>query len=278
MSRDRTHYVTTSDGVSIGGTVHGRGAPIVFLQGIIGDGDLDFGRLLPHLTDRFTCHLPSMRGRGLSGDHSDSDYIGGVTADYVTYVESVGEPVRLVGWSAGANHALGVAARSDAVIALAPYEPVANSVMDEQEMESLGSAVAAAGAAAAAGDLAGAMRAFARYPLNDDDIEAAEAAGYFEAAGRYAPHMMETFEQLVGYEGTLPDDPAVLSEISVPTLVISGSETRPFMADSARYIIEHVADARIREIPGAGHAAPITHPEEMAAALVEFLEPASENA
>lgn len=39
MSNRRTHYVTTSDGVTIGGAVHGQGPPLVSVQGIIGDGD-----------------------------------------------------------------------------------------------------------------------------------------------------------------------------------------------------------------------------------------------
>jgi hypothetical protein len=30
MSKKRTHYGTTPDGVTIGGTVHGQGPPIVF--------------------------------------------------------------------------------------------------------------------------------------------------------------------------------------------------------------------------------------------------------
>ncbi len=64
MSTQRTHYMTTTDGVTIGGTVHGQGPPLVFLQGIIGDGDIDWQALLGHLTGRFTCHLPSWRGRG----------------------------------------------------------------------------------------------------------------------------------------------------------------------------------------------------------------------
>ena len=71
MSDQRTHYVTTSDGVTIGGSVHGQGPPLVLLQGAIGDGDLDWGRVVGHLSGRFTCHLPSLRGRGLSGDHPD---------------------------------------------------------------------------------------------------------------------------------------------------------------------------------------------------------------
>jgi len=43
MSNQCTHYVTTTDGVTIGGAVHGEGPPLVFLQGVIGDADLDWG-------------------------------------------------------------------------------------------------------------------------------------------------------------------------------------------------------------------------------------------
>ncbi len=44
MSSQRTHYVTTTDSVTIGGRVHGEGPPLVFLQGVIGDGDIDWQR------------------------------------------------------------------------------------------------------------------------------------------------------------------------------------------------------------------------------------------
>lgn len=69
MPERRTHHVTTTDGVTIGGSVHGQGPPLVFLQGVIGDADLDWGPTVEHLADRFTCHLVSLRGRGPSGDH-----------------------------------------------------------------------------------------------------------------------------------------------------------------------------------------------------------------
>lgn len=71
MSNQRTHYVTATDGVTIGGTVHGQGPPLVFVHGMMADGDIDWQALLGHLTGRFTCYLPSYRGRGLSGDHPD---------------------------------------------------------------------------------------------------------------------------------------------------------------------------------------------------------------
>ncbi|MEX2279068.1 MAG: alpha/beta hydrolase, partial [Acidimicrobiia bacterium] len=99
MSTQRTHYVTTTDGVTIGGTVHGEGPPLVFLQGSIGDGDLDWQAVVGHMTSRFTCHLPSMRGRGLSSDHPDLSF-GRVVEDFLAYVDSIGEPTGLVGWSA----------------------------------------------------------------------------------------------------------------------------------------------------------------------------------
>ena len=111
MSNQRTHYVTTSDGVTIGGTVHGQGPPLMFLQGAIGDGDIDWDRVVGHLSGRFTCHLPSLRGRGLSGDHPDLS-IPRQVEDLLTYVDRIGKPTGLVGWSGGAYLALHVRRRS----------------------------------------------------------------------------------------------------------------------------------------------------------------------
>lgn len=277
MSSQRTYYVTTSDGVTIGATVHGGGPPVVFLQGSIGDGDLDWGRVVEHLTDRFTCHLPSMRCRGLSGDHPDLS-IGRLVDDVLTYVDSIGEPTGLVGWSLGAGLALLVAARSDAVIAVAPLDPLAVSMMDEQERAAFGGAVAHAGELAAGGRLADAVRAFAGYPFNDKDIAVADDADYFEASGRYVQTMVNFFQQQMEYKGPMPDDPAVLSAIRAPMLVLHGSDTTPFGTFSARYVAEHVPNSRVHEIPGAGHAALLTHPEALAETLTDFFSSAEQPA
>ena len=277
MRNERTHYVTTTDGVTTGGAVHGQGPPLVFLHGVIGDGDLDWQALLPHMTSRFTCHLPSMRGRGLSGDHPDLS-LGRVVDDFLAYVNSIGEPTGLVGWSGGASQALAVAAQSELVDAVAPYEPVANSLFDEQEQAELGDAVARMGELAAEGRLAQAARALAGFPLTDADIAMAEDAGYFEAAGRYVPNMLSFFQQLREYEGATPDDPAVLRAISAPVLVLHGSDTKPYATRSARHVADHVPNARMHEIAGAGHAAPLTHPEALAEALIAFFSPAQQSA
>jgi pimeloyl-ACP methyl ester carboxylesterase len=145
--------------------------------------------------------------------------------------------------------------------------------MDEEEQASLAGAIARTGELAAEGRLTDAIGAFADWPFNDEDIGLAERAGYFEAAGRYAPNLLSFFQQLMEYQGAMPDDPAVLGAIQARVLVLHGSETKPFMATSVRHVADHVPNARTHEIPGAGHAAPLTHPEALAEALTDFFAP-----
>lgn len=162
MSNQRTHYVTTNDGVTIGGTVHGRGPALVLLQGSLGDGDFDWQAVVGHLTDRFTCHLPSMRGRGLSGDHPDLSF-DRLADDFLAYVDSIGEPTGLVGWSA--PFAPVVAAQYDAVGAVALVEPSMLSLMGEPEQAAVGGILARTGELAAEGKVGGCRSRLRRFPL-----------------------------------------------------------------------------------------------------------------
>ena len=272
MSNQRTHYGATTDGVTIGGTVHGQGPPLVFWHGAYGDGELDWQALLPHLTGRFTCYLPSWRGRGLSDEHPDLSY-GRRVDDVLDYVDSLKEPTGIVGWSGGANPAVAAAAQSDSLTAVALIEPTMGSVMDEHERVAFGGAVARMAELTDEGKLTDAVRAAAAFPFNDEEIAVAEDAGYFEAAGRYVPNLLDVFQQLMEYEGPPADDPAALGAISTPVLVVHGAETKPFWVRSSRHVADHVPNARIQEIPAAGHAAPLTHSEALAGALTPFFTP-----
>ena len=80
--------------------------------------------------------------------------------------------------------------------ATASYEPVVGMLMDEEERADLMSALVHGRAMVEQGDLPGAMRAFAAHPFTPDDIAAAADAGYFEATGRCAPHVLRVFQQL----------------------------------------------------------------------------------
>ncbi|WP_175647785.1 alpha/beta fold hydrolase [Streptomyces cyaneochromogenes] len=161
---------------------------------------------------------------------------------------------------------------------MASLEPVVLSLIDEREQAMLGAAVARVGGLAAEGRFADAARAFAVWPFNDEEIAVAEQAGYFEAAGRYAPNLLNLLRQSMEYEGPTADDPAVLGAISAPVAVLHGSHTRPFLIASAHYVADHVPHAHVHQIPGAGHAALLTHPEALASALIEFFAQAQQSA
>ena len=70
----------------------------------------------------------------------------------------------------------------------------------------------------------------------------------------------------------------MLGAISAPVLVLRGSDTKPFWTRCARHVADHVPNARIQEIPGAGHASPLTHPEALAEALTAFFASAKQPA
>jgi pimeloyl-ACP methyl ester carboxylesterase len=272
MDSQRIHSVTTTDGVIITGTVHGQGPPLVFLQGAAGDCDIDWNRVVGHLTGQFTCHLPSLRGRGFCGDHADVSPAR-VVDDFAAYVDSIGEPTGVTGWSSGGYWALAVAAQSDGVAALAPFEPALLSLADEQDQAVMGNAVARTSELAAEGSPTAAVRAFLEFPFYDEEIAAAENAGYPEAAGRYVPKLLNLLQQWGEFKGPTADDPAVLGAIQVPVVVLLGSDTKPFFTRCARFVADHVPNARIHEIP-AGHGAPLTHPGALAEALTEVFAPA----
>jgi len=275
MGDRRTHGVTTTDGVAIRGAVHGQGPHLVFSPGAFGDGDLDWQWLLPHLAGRFTCYLPSLRGRGLSDDHHDLSF-GRRVEDILAYVGSIGGPTGLLGWSAGGAVALVAAAQTDAVTAVAIYEPVLDGLMDEQERAAIGRAVTRMGELVAAGDQPAAAGAFGDFVFNDDENAAVEAAGYFKATGRYAPNLLRTFQQAAEHAGDgapapqSASDPDVLGAISVPVLVLHGSASKPYWARFARHVADHVPNATLRQVPNAGHAAPLTDAEAVAEAITDF--------
>jgi pimeloyl-ACP methyl ester carboxylesterase len=133
------------------------------------------------------------------------------------------------------------------------------------------------GELAAEGNLAAAMRAFADYPFTDEDIAMAEATGYFEATGRYVPNLLNLLQQFMEH-GDPAEDPAVLGAIQAPVLVLHGSDTKPFFTRSARRVADNVSNATVHEIPGAGHAAPVTHHKALAETLAELFSPAQQPA
>ena len=279
MTDDRIHRAVSADGTEIAGRVQGQGPPLVLVHGAIGDGGSAWEALLPHLTDRFTCYLPSTRGRGLSGDNPDHSPPR-LEEDVTAFVDSLGEPVCLVGWSGGGAWVLGAAAHSGSVAAVAAYEPGVVSVMREDDLARTGATLEQMGMAAADGRLVDAVRAFAPWICIDNEIAALEETDFFERWAVGVPAMLQFFQHDALYEGPRSTDPEVLQQVASPVLLLRGQQTEldTWFADSAQHIAQHVADPHVRELPGLGHFAPLVAPEPLAEGLISFFESARQPA
>ncbi len=273
MTDARIHRAVSADGTEIAGRVVGQGPPLVLVHGGPHDGDLAWGALVPHLADRFTCYLPSIRGRGLSTDSPDLSPPR-LQEDISAYVDSIGEPVFLVGWS-GIEWTVGAAAHSGSVVTVALYEPNVGALMREDDLARMGAALQQGAAAAADGRLVDASRAFHRYVATDDEIAAALETDYFDRCASLLPAVQQERQRGGSYDGPRATDPEMLGKITVPVLLLRGQETRlrTFVTDSVQYVAQHVADPHVREpLPGLGHFAPILAPEPIAEELISFFD------
>jgi pimeloyl-ACP methyl ester carboxylesterase len=274
MTDERIHRAISADGTEIAGRVRGRGPALVLVHGGIGDGDVAWEALVPHLTDRFTCYLPSTRGRGLSSDDPDHSPAR-LEEDVTAFVDSVGEPVCLVGWSGSGAWVLGAAARSGSVAAVAEYEPGVVSVMRDDDLAPLSATMEQVAMAAADGRLVDAVQAFAAWICTDLEIAALEETDFYERWAGCVPAMLRFVQADASHEGARSTDPAVLATVTVPVLLMRGRRTAlgTWFADAIGHIAQHVSDPHVRELPDAGHFAPLLAPELVAKELIRFFEP-----
>ncbi len=147
-------------------------------------------------------------------------------------------------------------------------------LLDEQQLAAFGETVARIAELAAAGRLTAAARAFAGFVCTDEEVAMLEDDGYLEAVGRCAPVMLNDIQQAPQSEGPTAADPAVLGRISAPILLLHGPDTvNSWFTTCVQHVADQTPNARVHEIPGAGHYAPLTHPEALAEALTEFFSP-----
>jgi pimeloyl-ACP methyl ester carboxylesterase len=59
--------------------------------------------------------------------------------------------------------------------------------------------------------------------------------------------------------------------VSAPTLILRGSDTRPFLVENVDLLAAMIPGARIVTIPGADHIAPFTRPAQVATVIADFV-------
>ena len=270
MSEPRIHHAAADDGITIAGRVEGEGPPLVVVPATPSDGILEWGPLAPYLTEHFTCYVMDRgsRAREADGqDHSPERVVG----DVVSFIDSVGEPVGLVGSSWSGMLSLGAARRTSAVSALGLWEPLVIEAASDQDRERFDQAVDAVGRLVDEGRLVDATRTWHQASgIVSEEQLAATPDEFFEAVAPAMAIQVEEFRQAGESPGPTPTDPSELATLSVPVLLLHGAESVPFFVNGVDHVAGHVAETTVRSIPGVGHGGWVFAPEAVAAELADF--------
>jgi pimeloyl-ACP methyl ester carboxylesterase len=269
--QERTHRAHSTDGTEIVASVHGQGPPLVFVHGAMDDGTLQWKPAVPWLADQFTCHVMSVRNRGRSGRSEDSSPPR-LVEDVAAYASSLSEPAGLVGLSIGGTWVLGAANRLEDVTGVVACEPVAPEATSEVDFNHLVGVVMREAEEAGQGRLAAAVRIFAEFIGNDDEVAALDAAGAFETMGGNVFADLASFQQSMQYQGESATAASALAEIAAPVLLLQSgrSNAGSWFHACLQHVAEHVPQATVHELSDLGHLAPMVAPGPVAAEIARF--------
>ena len=257
------------DGTEIGWWTSGEGPPLVLVHGAVAD-HTRWRPLLPYLEPHATVHAMDRRGRGASGDAPGYD-LAREFEDVAAVVDAVaaasGSAVDLYGHSFGGLCAFGGAALTANLGRLVLYEgwPPADPAARELPPD-VGQRL---DARLAEGDHDAVVETMFREVVRmpEADLDALRAQPAWTARVAAAPALVRELRAI----SRVAFDPALAARITVPALLLTGSDSRdPFAADT-RTVAAALPDARVVVLEGQQHVADILDPEAFAGHLVGFL-------
>jgi pimeloyl-ACP methyl ester carboxylesterase len=274
MSQERTHRAVSRDGTEIVAHVHGHGPPLVLVSGS-GDGHND-PFLLPELSEHFTCYSMSLRSRGLSEANTDQAPERFVQ-DIAAVVDSVGGPVGVAAHSRGAALALSAVALSEAVHAVALYEPHVIELYGPGDVARADAALERMQAAASQRDFAEAAEVFFEEITlpNPQELATLSESGAFDSIAPLIPDIVSEISQ---WQLPRPSDSLPLDEVNVPVLLLHGSRSHRFYTDVIEHLGTRLPNADVQQVAECGHFSPWFTPAPIADRIVQFFEAAPEPA
>jgi pimeloyl-ACP methyl ester carboxylesterase len=258
--------VASTDGTAIAVESVGEGPAVVLIGGAFNDRTTTRG-LAQLLSPYYRAVIYDRRGRGESGDERGEFSVDREIEDLRAVVDHVGGTASLFGHSSGAVLALEAAVRGLPVEKVAAYEP---PYIPERSRPRP------------------ARDVFDRLVnlVRTDDRDGATRLFYTEVIG-LPPEMVEGMRQsdawggFTGLAHSLPYDCALfepgypvptgrLAGLEVPTLVITGSQTFPWLATAAEQVADAVPGARFLVLEGQDHAV-LHHPAALVGCLRKFI-------
>ncbi len=258
--------VRSGDGTSIGVFVQGQGPPLVLVHGSLQDHSIS-AALVDELAARFTCHAMDRRGFGASDD-ADTYAIESEFDDVAAVVDHIaattGEAVHLWGHSYGASCAMGGAARTTNIGRLVLYEPSLGLKYPPGVIETIEEAVANGD-----NDTAIVTVLSVLLEMTDADIDTMRATP--EWPRRLA--VAHTVARECRAEQGWAYQPGDFDAVTVPTLLLSGSDSPEDLESATAAAATAIPQARIQVLHGHAHIAHRTNPSEIAAIVTDFLDP-----
>jgi pimeloyl-ACP methyl ester carboxylesterase len=254
----------STDGTPIGYFRSGSGPPLVLVHGTTAD-HTRWRSVLPLLEPQVTSHAMDRRGRGASGDGDDYT-IEAEVADVVAVVDAVAAasgPVDLLGHSYGGVCALEASMLTAAVRRLVLYEPPVLPPPRSPASDRIAELLAAGRRAEVVETF---FREVARIP--DGDLELLRSLPSWPA--RVAAAHTVVREERLGDHYRF--EPARFASLAVPTLLLAGSESPPFLRASTEAVAAAVTGARTLVLAGQAHNAMETVPDRFAAEVLRFLQ------
>jgi pimeloyl-ACP methyl ester carboxylesterase len=254
-------HVTSPDGVRIACEVSGEGPPVVFVHGA-GSARWSFELLRPELDGSFKVIALDRRGRGDSSD-ADGYRVEHEFEDVAAVVRDAGEGALLVGHSYGGLVAAGAAQLLERLPQLVLYEPPMGGVLVEPRTIDRWEGLIADG------DRDLMLREFFRQVAgySDDEIDELKRSPVWERRKQVSP----TVPRELRAELAFRLDPAALGRLTVPTLMLLGSESPEWARRSTDAYSEAIPRAEVRILEGQGHGATTGDPALLAAEIRRFL-------
>ncbi len=253
-------------GTTIGYWRSGHGPALVLVHGTTADASR-WAPVLPLLEPHATVYAMDRRGRGASGDGGGGGYaLLDEAADVAAVVDAVaganGAPVDVFGHSYGAHCALEATLLTSGMRRLVLYEPAVAAVSPPGFTDRLAELLDAGRpeevVVTLLRDLAG---------LTPDELRATMAAPSW--AGRVAA--AHTVVRECRAEDDYRLDPARFAGLSVPTMLLTGSDSSPDLAASTAALAAALPGAQVVTMAGQGHVAMLTAPDLFVAELLTFL-------
>jgi len=259
--------ILAPDGTRIAWVRSGDGPPLVLVHGSLDDHHR-WAPLIPTLAERFTVYAIDRRGRGGSGATDLATYaIEREFEDVSAVVDSIGEPVCLLGHSYGALCSLEAAlhvANLHKVILYEPPIPIppGSPGFPPGTLEAMETLVAA-------GDREGAVLVFAReiVQVPEEAITALRSTPEWPAITALADTLLYEVRAVDGYVF----DPERFRTLMTPTLLLLGSESSQFLKSATAAVDAALPDGELVMLPGQGHLAMDTAPDLFLREIFSFL-------